>query len=80
MPRKGKRPSPRKYRRCPACDRVAAASAYKRAPGQPGLVGGAEMRVVCAGCGHVAPRWVFTEAKPPEGAGGPTPTQDRGNP
>jgi hypothetical protein len=52
------------YRRCPSCQTVSQASAFRRAPG-PGPVQGQLQRRKCPGCGHVAPLMGFTIVERP---------------
>ena len=66
-----RRPRERKYRRCQECGHVAAASAFRRVL-QQGMRFAAELRVICPGCGYVAPYWAFVEVEPPRGERAPS--------
>ena len=58
----------RTFRRCLECDAVRTAADFKPAKSRHHASG---QEVRCPACGHIAPRWAFTEVEPPEDAGRP---------
>jgi hypothetical protein len=60
-----RKPPPRIYRRCPACETVRPASEYPRSMSGQGARFGSGWRSRCPSCGHVGATRNFPQVEPP---------------